>query len=218
MSKETMRKVIIGLETAINGGSLSLIEEGREIDNFIGTGVLLRSDSILENLDMLLDKNNISRNEIEKICVSNGPGSLTGIRIGMALALGIGNALKKEVVELSIFEAMCVKSSFNNNVITAFQNLAGDVFYNGYGEYDADIVFGQKVEKKMSYLDFIYKIFLYARQYELTVILTFELARLLEETLSSIDKDQFKNLKIIQIEGSYANIIATASGYDQQRV
>ena len=162
MSKETMRKVIIGLETAINGGSLSLIENGREIDYFVGTEELSRSDSIMENLVDLLARNNIFRDDIKSICVSNGPGSLTGIRIGKALALGIGNALKKKVFELTIFEAMRKNITIKGNVITAFQNLGGDIFYYEFGEYDTDVVIGQKVEKKMNYMDFFNKICLHA--------------------------------------------------------
>ena len=204
-----MRKVIIGLETAINGGSLSLIENGREIDYFVGIEEQSRSDSILENLVDLLVRNNISRDDIKSICVSNGPGSLTGIRIGKALGLGIGNALKKKVSELTIFEAMRKNSTIKGNAITAFQNLGGDIFYYEFGKYDTDVAIGQKVEK-MNYLDFTNKTCLYARDYELTLILTFELASLFEETFTNMNKDQFKNLNIIKIEGSYANIIASA--------
>lgn len=68
----------------------------------------------LSNLEKILKINNISINDINKIIVVNGPGSFTGVRIGLTIAKTIGWAKKVDIVPLSslkpmIFSVTCKK-------------------------------------------------------------------------------------------------------------
>ena len=53
-----------------------------------------------------LKLNNIQANEIDKIVVTNGPGSYTGIRIGLTFAKVLASVLNKELVLISSLKAM----------------------------------------------------------------------------------------------------------------
>ncbi|MBA3692874.1 MAG: tRNA (adenosine(37)-N6)-threonylcarbamoyltransferase complex dimerization subunit type 1 TsaB [Acidobacteria bacterium] len=103
---EPERKIILSIETAIEGGSISIIEGKDEIDFWIGNKESLKAEVFLLEISKILDKNKIEKKNIKSIIVSNGPGSSTGLKIGLATARGLGTALNCEVIEISLFEAV----------------------------------------------------------------------------------------------------------------
>ncbi len=103
---EPERKIILSIETAIEGGSISIIEGKDEIDFWIGNKESLKAEVFLLEISKILDKNKIEKKNIKSIIVSNGPGSSTGLKIGLATARGLGTVLNCEVIEVSLFEAV----------------------------------------------------------------------------------------------------------------
>lgn len=96
----------LSIETAVRGGSISLLKGVSEIDGWIGTREISKSEDILEELKNILERNNLEKKKIKKIVVSRGPGSYTGARIGMAVGFGLKKALNCELVAVSALEAM----------------------------------------------------------------------------------------------------------------
>lgn len=76
--------------------------------------VLLEKDMSSQALPLLKDMleiANIFPSEVDKIIVCNGPGSFTGIRIGITIAKVYAWALNKEITVISALEAMALSSS-----------------------------------------------------------------------------------------------------------
>ncbi len=96
----------LSIETGIHGGSISLLCGISEIDCWIGTHETSKSEDILEEIKNILERNNLEKKEIEKIVVSRGPGSFTGVRIGMAVATGLKKALDCKWVAVSALEGI----------------------------------------------------------------------------------------------------------------
>lgn len=59
---------------------------------------------LLPSIDALLTENNLEIKDIDCFCAVTGPGSFTGIRIGIATINGFAFALNKPVVEVNSFE------------------------------------------------------------------------------------------------------------------
>lgn len=74
------------------------------------------SSVTLKNISDMLDSIHLKINDIDKIMVVNGPGSFTGIRIGVTLAKTLAYSLKKEIITISSLEAMALSSK--KNIIT----------------------------------------------------------------------------------------------------
>lgn len=72
----------------------------------IGEGSTSRSEDLLPAIEALLHEANATARDIGRIAVSLGPGSFTGLRIGIASALGLSKALKCEVVGVPLLPAM----------------------------------------------------------------------------------------------------------------
>jgi tRNA threonylcarbamoyl adenosine modification protein YeaZ len=99
-------ETVLAIESAIEGGSISLQREGRELDNWLGDRSVSRAEDILVNISGMLQRNKIEKKQIDLLAVSVGPGSYTGIRIGLATALGLRDALNLACSGISSLEAM----------------------------------------------------------------------------------------------------------------
>lgn len=99
----------LAIESAIAGGSLSLLDgSGREIANWIGGDAdVARAEDLLVNIDSMLSSASVAKQDIALVAVSAGPGSFTGIRIGIATALGLKNGLGIAMSSVSALEAIC---------------------------------------------------------------------------------------------------------------
>lgn len=68
----------------------------------------------LSRIENMLNNNNVKPKDLDKIIVVNGPGSFTGIRIGVTIAKTMAYSLNKEITTISSLQAM--KSSSRKNV------------------------------------------------------------------------------------------------------
>jgi tRNA threonylcarbamoyl adenosine modification protein YeaZ len=98
--------IVLAIESAITGGSLSLLRDGNHISGWVGSSDVSKAEDLLRTVDKLLTENEISKSALGLIAVSAGPGSFTGIRIGIATALGLKAGLGIEMSSESALKAM----------------------------------------------------------------------------------------------------------------
>ena len=126
---------------------------------YLYTGIV-RDDNLLSEKKVCLDKDlsiytvdvvskmfdevNIKPRDIDKIIVVNGPGSFTGIRIGVTLAKIFAWSLKKDITVISSLEAMA-KSVKTNKLIVPIINARREACY-------AAIYDGNNIIKDEEYL------------------------------------------------------------------
>ena len=134
---KTDKNITLAIETAIEGGSLSILQDRDEIASWSGTKAVSKAEDVLEQIAELLENNKIEKSTLNSIAVSNGPGSSTGIKIGLSIAKGLGNALKISVCEISASEALLgeYENSLQGRTITVLpigKNLiCRQIFDNG---------------------------------------------------------------------------------------
>jgi len=124
--------IILSIESAIAGGSISLWSGGKEIDCWIGNGGVSRSEDLLPNIAEMLGRSSISRSDIGSVAVSIGPGSFTGIRIGIATALGLKNSLDIPCVGIATLEAMTSCSKSQGLVVAAVPMGRNAICFQGF--------------------------------------------------------------------------------------
>lgn len=109
------QKIIIAFETAIKGGSISVFRDDEIIDFMIGNKLVSGAEDLLPKINLLLERNNISKSDISAIVNSNGPGSFTGIRIGIATALALSKSMKCQSFGVDLIQAMTHESESNDH-------------------------------------------------------------------------------------------------------
>lgn len=112
-------RIILAIEAAVAGGSISLIQNGAEIDNWVGRSSTSRAEDLLVDIDALLARHKIAVSDLSLIAVSAGPGSFTGIRIGIATGLGLSTGSGIELASESALKAMAGLYPGNSDLISA---------------------------------------------------------------------------------------------------
>ncbi len=109
--------VILNIDTSTNVCSTALTAEGMIIthfENFEGHNhAALLSDYIKACLDSAADK----ELDIEAVAVTTGPGSYTGLRIGLSQAKGLAYALNIPLIGINTLELMATRVMFSSDDI-----------------------------------------------------------------------------------------------------
>lgn len=96
------------LYTAILEDTKVISEIKEKLDRDLSSLALFKIEEMFKN-------NNMDLNDIEKIIVVNGPGSFTGVRIGLTIAKTISWAKKIPIIQISSLEAMALSSNNKYN-------------------------------------------------------------------------------------------------------
>lgn len=106
-------RVLLAIETS-QRGSISLFQNGHENSHWVGDREKSRSEDLLPQIENLLNKSGVNKKNIGCIAVSIGPGSFTGLRVGIALAKGLSTALNCQSIGIPLMEAMSLMRSESN--------------------------------------------------------------------------------------------------------
>jgi tRNA threonylcarbamoyladenosine biosynthesis protein TsaB len=85
--------VILAIRTDKPEAEISLYNNKNKIDTVVWHAHRELSNTILLKIDELLSANNVKKNELTGICIYEGPGSFTGLRIGFGIANALSYAL-----------------------------------------------------------------------------------------------------------------------------
>ncbi len=85
---------VLKIDTSDNRKISIELDANGKTDRLVEDSTFLKSEAALPAVDKLLDKNFLKVGEIEKIEVKRGPGSFTGLRVGVAIANALSFLLK----------------------------------------------------------------------------------------------------------------------------
>ena len=74
--------------------SVGLAKDGKVVDKIFYEAWQRQSEMMVTEIDNILKRNNVDKNELDGVVVGAGPGSYTGVRIGVTIAKTIAYALK----------------------------------------------------------------------------------------------------------------------------
>ncbi|MBC7898462.1 MAG: tRNA (adenosine(37)-N6)-threonylcarbamoyltransferase complex dimerization subunit type 1 TsaB [Saprospiraceae bacterium] len=129
-------KTILAIEAAIRGGSVSLLEDNKEVFSFGGVTDVSRAEDLLVNIAALFETAGIEKSQIDLIAVSNGPGSFTGIRIGLATALGLKDSLGIPCIGVSLLSAVAANFHGADKVAVVMPVGKNDICWQIYKNND----------------------------------------------------------------------------------
>lgn len=94
-----------------------------------------QAELLIPELERLLKKARVSKQNIMLLAVDVGPGSFTGVRIGVATARALAQALRVPLVGVSSLEAMARfvrDEKKEQTIVTCIPALQGEVYYAGF--------------------------------------------------------------------------------------
>jgi len=97
---------IVALDSTSRAGSLALWRDGRVIASRPGDAAVSHSTRLPGDLFRLLGEHQLTLNDVTCLALAIGPGSLTGLRVGVATIQGLAMAAGLTVVGVSALDAM----------------------------------------------------------------------------------------------------------------
>jgi tRNA threonylcarbamoyladenosine biosynthesis protein TsaB len=132
------KQIVLAVETALFPGSVSILEDLWEIDFRVGEAEISRSEDLLPIISDLLQKNRIHPRQIDLIGVSTGPGSFTGVRVGLATAKGLALGIECLCVGVPTLEVLAVSAEKKGKVRSIISGGRAEVFYQDFYFESAD--------------------------------------------------------------------------------
>ena len=103
---EDREPLILAIETSTRAGSVSLARGVEVLSAVLGDGASSHSTDLIENIERVLREGNAKLSDIDLFAVTVGPGSFTGLRIGLATVKAFGACLKKPCLPVSTLAAI----------------------------------------------------------------------------------------------------------------
>ena len=127
---------ILGIDTSTPIGSIALIDGDNLVAEHTLNIVQAHSSRLMPAIDSVLKWGNITVEALDGCAVGIGPGSFTGIRIGVATIKSVCYALDKPIVGVSTLEAIAYNLQSTNGIICPLldarrNEIYGTVFHGG---------------------------------------------------------------------------------------
>jgi tRNA threonylcarbamoyladenosine biosynthesis protein TsaB len=100
--------LILAADTSLPIFSVALLRDATLIGAVALEGKSSRNEKLLPAVDWLLTESGTDRHAVDLFAVTRGPGSFTGVRIGLATIQGLALALNKPICAMSTHEAIAL--------------------------------------------------------------------------------------------------------------
>jgi tRNA threonylcarbamoyladenosine biosynthesis protein TsaB len=131
---------VLAFDTSTDSGSVALLDHDRLMGEYLFSGARAHSERLLVMIDRLLADAGCSMADIDLIAVSLGPGSFTGLRVGISTAQGMALAAGKAVIGVPTLEVIAFQARGCGEQICPMISARGqEVFtglycFSGHGE------------------------------------------------------------------------------------
>lgn len=131
---------ILAIDTSATAASVSLTEGKKILGEFYTNTSLTHSQTLVPMVEQVLKNTQTDVKELDYIAVNAGPGSFTGVRIGVAAAKGLAFANDLPCVSVSTLESMAYNMLGNDCVVCAVMDARCSQVYNALFRVSGDTV------------------------------------------------------------------------------
>lgn len=120
--------VILSLETATMGGSVWLGNGARQLATRIGDPKISQSATLLNDISNSLNEAGIKLAEVDLFACASGPGSFTGLRIGIATLKALAASLNRPCIGIPTLHAVAHAGGVSSATVAVLPAGRGEVF------------------------------------------------------------------------------------------
>ncbi len=136
-------QLLLAIDTSGKNGSVALarISASAETVGIVETVALSGgtfSAQLVPQIAALLEKHGFTKNDIAGFAAVSGPGSFTGLRVGLAAVKALAEVLNKPIAAISVLEAVARSANWTGRVYSALDAGRNEVYAGEY-EIGADV-------------------------------------------------------------------------------
>ena len=121
---------ILAIDTSTMISSCTLMEDGVVVGDYNINQKKTHSETLVLMIEQMLEKLDVNIEDVDVFCVCKGPGSFTGLRIGMTTAKTFAQVFDKKIVGISTLEALANMVMTDKIIIPILDARGGRVYYS----------------------------------------------------------------------------------------
>jgi len=129
---ENREPLILAIETSTRAGSVSLARGAEVLSAVLGNGASSHSSDLIENIERVLHETGANLFDIDLFAVTVGPGSFTGLRIGLATVKAFAISVEKPSVAVSTLAAIAHAAGESERTISILPAGRGEVYAQAF--------------------------------------------------------------------------------------
>jgi tRNA threonylcarbamoyladenosine biosynthesis protein TsaB len=148
--------LILAADTSGKNGSLALVRFEAESSHTLELVSIeggTFSAQLVPQISALLSRHNLTKCDIAGFAVASGPGSFTGLRVGLAAIKALAEILQKPIAAVSLLEAVARAAGREGKVLAALDTGRGEIYC---GEYEIRNARATRIARQlMTELEFV---------------------------------------------------------------
>lgn len=129
---------LLAIETSTMLGGIAVMEDDTLIAESRMNVKTTHSERIMADIDNALKRSGFTIDDIDVFGIASGPGSFTGLRVGLSTLKGLSYATGKKVVSVSTLEAFAWNVTFSPHLICPLLDARKKEVYAGVFEWSGD--------------------------------------------------------------------------------
>lgn len=122
--------LLLAFETSAKAGSVALMQEDRLLAESYQNSGLTHSQTLLSMAESMIKSCDLTPQDVQAVAVAAGPGSFTGVRIGVAAAKGFSWGLEIPCCGVSTLEAMAENLGIYEGTVVCVMDARRSQVYN----------------------------------------------------------------------------------------
>lgn len=146
---------LLALDTSSIVATVALIDEGKIIGEIIINHKKNHSKRLMPLIQQLLNEVEVSIEDVDAYGVCIGPGSFTGIRIGLSTAKALAQVENKPLVGISTLEGLAFNLPYSRGIICPILDAQREQIYTGLYKWEGDQMFSIMDDQAIAVEDWI---------------------------------------------------------------
>jgi tRNA threonylcarbamoyladenosine biosynthesis protein TsaB len=130
---------VLGIDTSTSCGSVGLIEDEETISEYLLNIPVTHSERLLGAIDFVLREARCRIEQVEGWAIALGPGSFTGLRIGVSTVKGLAFATGKPVAGISTLDVLASQIAPTSYLICPILDARKKEVYTGFYRYQEGV-------------------------------------------------------------------------------
>lgn len=127
---------VLGIDTSTTSGTIGLIHDEKVISEYVLNLSVTHSERLLDAIDLVLRRGRHALGDLDGFAISLGPGSFTGVRIGVSTVKGLAYAVRKPVVGISTLDVLASQVSPTPYLICPIIDARKGEVYSAFYRYE----------------------------------------------------------------------------------
>ena len=131
--------LILAIETATRSGSVAIVRGENILASQVGDAAVSHSANLIEMIETALGQAGARLSDIDLFAVAVGPGSFTGLRIGLATVKALAVCTGREVIGVSTLASIARASGAAGKIVALLPAGRGEVFAQLFSAGNGDV-------------------------------------------------------------------------------